>query len=346
MSSRASALELIPESLRRPPNLPGGRTREMDRQHQRLPYPRTREKLPARLRCLFRVGAEARRPVRLAALQRVMHHVAEDDRLLPLRADVHATVIAACGRASVTEERVVERIALVDQQRLPAPPPPAYSSSATPGRIACGLPPRFVLLLPVRVFALVKDVFGVRKRRHPAAVDELRVPAGVIDMQVGAEHVVDVGELQAERMEAVEPGPLSGNPSARCSPCPRRCRCRSAPCACGVRTTKVWYGDDELFARRVVDKRVHLGEMLLRPREVGGREHLVDRPPRPVALNDVALTVTSPIRMGCMMPPMSLEHLLKPASKPCCLRGKVTEGRAPKRASAPPDSLRHTRPAP
>src|SRR5262249_40783623 len=63
-------------------------------------------------------------------------------------------------------------------------------------------------LLPGAVFALVKDVFRLREGRHPAPVAQLRVPAGMVDVQVGAEHVVDVLEPQAGGVEAVEPGLL------------------------------------------------------------------------------------------------------------------------------------------
>ena len=46
--------------------------------------------------------------------------------------------------------------------------------------------------IPVVVLALGHDVLGVGECRHEAAIDQARVPADVIPVQVGAHHVVDL----------------------------------------------------------------------------------------------------------------------------------------------------------
>ena len=47
------------------------------------------------------------------------------------------------------------------------------------------------MALSVVVFVLVKDVARIGKGRDPAPVNQPCVPTHVIDMQVGAHHVVD-----------------------------------------------------------------------------------------------------------------------------------------------------------
>ena len=48
-----------------------------------------------------------------------------------------------------------------------------------------------VVVVPVAPFLLRDQIARVRKRRHPASIDEHRVPADVIDMQMRAQHGVD-----------------------------------------------------------------------------------------------------------------------------------------------------------
>ena len=81
---------------------------------------------------------------------------------------------------------------------------------------------------PIIPFALRDQVARVRKRRHPAAVFQPRVPADMIDMQVRAQHDVDVLGRDAGRAQGVEPGPAAGDGSAGArAPC--RCRRRHRP---------------------------------------------------------------------------------------------------------------------
>ena len=60
-----------------------------------------------------------RRPVGLAALDRVMHEIAGDHRALALREDVDAAMAGRMPRRRRQRDGVVERVVVVDQQRLP-----------------------------------------------------------------------------------------------------------------------------------------------------------------------------------------------------------------------------------
>ena len=96
---------------------------------------------------------------------------------------------------------IVECIVIINQQRLAGGDD--WLAVVTPD-IARGL--FFLLggLLPGSVFLLVEHVFGVREGRDPTAIAEHRVPAAMIDVQVGAEDVVDFFELQSGGLELVE----------------------------------------------------------------------------------------------------------------------------------------------
>ncbi|GCC48700.1 hypothetical protein chiPu_0032795, partial [Chiloscyllium punctatum] len=101
---------------------------------------------------------------------------------------------------------IVERIVVVDQERLPGlDDRQAIVAKHRAGWI--GAPG--VLGLPGRILALVEDVFRVREGRHPASVAQRGVPAGVVDMQMGAEHVVDLLIGDAEREQLVAPALLA-----------------------------------------------------------------------------------------------------------------------------------------
>ena len=167
--------------------------------------PLTLEHWPARLRGLLGIPVEDRRPVRLAALQRVMHQVADHDRVLSARADVDAAMAGRVARRRREPERVVERKIVVDEQSLTGRD---HRLAVEPPNIAAAPGARFTALgrfLPGGVFAPVEDVFRLREGRYPFAVAQHRVPAGVVDVQVRAENVVDVLEPQAFRRKTVEP---------------------------------------------------------------------------------------------------------------------------------------------
>src|SRR5690242_16250284 len=74
------AHELVAEALAVRLDQACGGMREMDRQHEAAGAGGLAEELPPRLRRLLLVPVEDRRPVGLAALQRVMHQVADHHR--------------------------------------------------------------------------------------------------------------------------------------------------------------------------------------------------------------------------------------------------------------------------
>src|SRR5262249_35723763 len=199
------ANEFIAKSFAVRLDMARGRMREMDRQHEAPGPGDFTEQASARARRLVRVPIEDRRPAWLAALQSVVHKVADDDRVLPARADIDAAMARRMPWRRRQPECVVEREIVVDQQSLAgrdhrlAIKSPDIAAAAGAGLVALGR------ILPSGVFAFVKYVFGLWKGRHPAAVAQHRVPAGMIDVQMRAEHVVDVLEAQALRGEAVEP---------------------------------------------------------------------------------------------------------------------------------------------
>src|ERR1700758_5232604 len=88
----SSAHELVAEPLPIRLDQAGGRVREMDGQHKAAGAGRLAEEAPARLRRLLRVPVEYRRPGGLAALQGVVHQVADHHGVLAARADVDAAV--------------------------------------------------------------------------------------------------------------------------------------------------------------------------------------------------------------------------------------------------------------
>src|SRR5437764_12150959 len=85
-------LETIIKGGAERPDQPDRRRREMNRQDQRVGVDDGSKKLPPRHRRLLRIPIRLGRPVRLAALDLVMHEIAGHHRALALREDVHAAM--------------------------------------------------------------------------------------------------------------------------------------------------------------------------------------------------------------------------------------------------------------
>src|SRR5579871_6463568 len=102
---------------------------------------------------------------------------------------------------------VIERIVIVDQDSLAGLDDRQTIVAEHRSRRILAL---FVLLFPDRIFALVEDVFRIREGRHPAAIAQRRVPAAMIDMEMRAEHVIDLVESDPEREQLVAPALLAG----------------------------------------------------------------------------------------------------------------------------------------
>src|SRR6516162_1921066 len=79
-------------------NEAGGRMRKMDRHDVSAGAGDFAEKAPARGRRLRAIPIEDRRPVRLPALQRMMHEIADHNRTLSAGADVHAAMAGRMAR--------------------------------------------------------------------------------------------------------------------------------------------------------------------------------------------------------------------------------------------------------
>jgi hypothetical protein len=61
-----------------------------------------------------------------------------------------------------------------------------------------------VEVAPVVVLALCHDVLGIRKCRDPAAIDQARVPADMVPVQVRAHNVIDFFRLHPEPRQIVD----------------------------------------------------------------------------------------------------------------------------------------------
>src|SRR5262249_36702809 len=133
------------------------------------------EKLSPRPRGLRRIPVEDRRPIGLATLQGVVHEVADHDRVLSARADIDAAMVGRMAGRRHEPKRIVELIAVVDEQRLAgfddrlAIVAKHIAAAAGAGFAALG---RF---LPGGIFAFVENIFGFRKCRHPASLAQHRV---------------------------------------------------------------------------------------------------------------------------------------------------------------------------
>ena len=141
-------------------------------------------------------------PRRFEALHRVVDEIAGDDRLRPLRRQPHAHVIRRVAGRRFQPHLVVERKVGFDDRRLPRLQNRVHAVDQMRLR-------RLVVqFLPALQFAAREDVLRVGEGGHPAPVAQLRVPADVIRVQVGAEHVVDVlgrhPGLAQQRQEGAE----------------------------------------------------------------------------------------------------------------------------------------------
>ena len=67
----------------------------------------------------------------------MVHQVADYDRLLPFGADVHAAMVRRVAGRQRQEERVVERVALIDQQSLAGKAVSEVSTRARQAGVPC-----------------------------------------------------------------------------------------------------------------------------------------------------------------------------------------------------------------
>src|SRR6185312_15047863 len=90
-------------------------TRKVDRQDQRVGIGDGSKELAPRYRRLLRIPVGFRRPVRLAALDLVMHEITRHHRALPFGEDVDAAVAGRMSGCRRQRDGVVERVVVIDQ---------------------------------------------------------------------------------------------------------------------------------------------------------------------------------------------------------------------------------------
>jgi hypothetical protein len=256
--------------------------RKMDRQDQRIGAGDGGKELPPRQRRLLHVPIGLRRPFRFAALDRMVHQIAGNHCALPLREDVDAAMTGRMPRRRRQRDGIVQRIVVVDQQRLAGfDDRQAVVAEYRARRIgAFG-----ILLFPDRVFAFVENVFRIRERRHPAAIAQRGVPAGMIDVKMGAEHIIDHLVADAEREQLVAPAFLAGKIERR--------RMALVLAGAGVDQDRVTWrpdhegliGNDDHPQRRVEYLRLHPRQMMLEDSFVKGRKEVLRPPPGPFPLD-------------------------------------------------------------
>ena len=142
------------------------------------------------------VGVEVRAPLGRRELHRVVHEVAGDQRRRAARRQPHAAV---AGRvAGRRHQRHAGRDLGVDVDEVDEPGRHDRLDGVEElGRVV-------VRLGPVPVLGPGDAVAALRERRLPLAVDERRVPADVVDVEVRAHHGVDRQRIEPGLAEAVE----------------------------------------------------------------------------------------------------------------------------------------------
>ena len=214
--------KFVPEAHAVGLDQPRRRMWKMDRQNISAGASNLGEKLSPRSRGLRRIPVEDCRPIRLATLQGMVHEVANHDRLLSARADIDAAMVGRVAGRRLEPKRIVELIVVVDKQRLAgfddrlAIVVKHIATSCGAGFAALGQ------FLPGGIFAFVKNILGFRKCRHPAAITQHRVPATMVDMEMRAEHIINVFKTQARAPQSHPARAVSESPSAADSLCPRR----------------------------------------------------------------------------------------------------------------------------
>ena len=120
----------------------------------------------------------------------MVYHVTEKYRAVVARARLDHYVAGRVARCVLEKETVFKRVAIVHQHRLAAFHHRQHA--VVKGAYVRGFLALRVHALPVFELAPCHQVTRVGKRWHPASVVEPRVPADMVDVQVGAHHVGDV----------------------------------------------------------------------------------------------------------------------------------------------------------
>src|SRR5271170_3400862 len=249
----------------------------------------------------------------------MMHEVADDDRMLSARADIDVAMAWRMARCSGQPKRIIELVIVVDKQCLTGRD---HRFAVEPPHIAGRCIATFGRLFPCSVFALVEYVFGLREGRHPSAVSQHRVPAAMVNVQVRAEHVVDVLEPQTSRPEAVEPGLLWEV---------HRRRIALVLAGAGVDQDRVLgrsqdvglISDYHAPGRRIENLRIEFCEMASASIRVIDGEHVLWPPPRPVSFDDARNSDVADLKRSHTVPTQYVVVWLSPgrlSPAGCCVR--------------------------
>ena len=103
----------------------------------------------------------------------------------------------------LNRQAVLDLVAVAHQQRLARFHHQQHAVREAAVLAAGAIGNRF-RALPVGIFGLVKQIARVGKGRHPAAVDQPRVPADMVHMQVRTEHEIHRLRRHARRRQPFE----------------------------------------------------------------------------------------------------------------------------------------------
>ncbi len=162
----------------------------------------------ARARGVLGIGAEAARPLGLGHLDHTVHEVAGEHGLARLGGQAHAGVPRRVAMGRLEAEMLVHLVGLVHEHR----PARLHHRRHAVGEAARGVAAFLLLALPELELRAHHDVLGLREGGHPLAIDQARVPAHVVHVQMRAEHVVHLLRRHAGGAEIVEIGALTPVP--------------------------------------------------------------------------------------------------------------------------------------
>ena len=134
-------------------------------------------------------------PLGVEALDRRVHHIAREDRPLPLRGEADRDVIRRVAGRRLKGDLVVEREVVGHQLRLPGGDHRQDAVLEQGARENFSWP-------PCQASSCSREhVARLGKGRHPATAHPPGVPADVVGVEMGAHHVVDVLRRHPERGE-------------------------------------------------------------------------------------------------------------------------------------------------
>jgi hypothetical protein len=181
---------------------------EMSADRQRRRIGKAREQLAPRRRGLDRIEIRGRRPVQMRHLAGMMRHVAGQKPGFAVRCDENAHVAGTVTGRRDQRDFIGQTMVARDQLGFPGVRDGLY------GIVEYGdLVGLIAIIPPILVLGLAEHIARIGEGRRPLAVDQPRVPADMIDMQMRTQHGVDAvgrksrgGQGFEERAFPVIPG--------------------------------------------------------------------------------------------------------------------------------------------